>query len=99
MGKPKLETFRTALGRARRSRSEIPGSPYQPGQRVKVVGPNAPGDIDQDMCAPYLQCEGTVRELRYGMGCGDRYPNDPMIFVQLDDGRNYDFWHNELVAL
>lgn len=83
----------------RQFRSEVKGAPYQPGQRVNVVGPNAPGDIDEKMCAPYVGSSGTVTELQYGTGCADSYPADPMILVTLDDGRRYQFWHNELVSL
>ena len=80
----------------RKHRGKVVGAPYQPGQRVKVIGPNAPGDVDEEMCAPYLGCVGVVEELRYRTGCGDRFPQEPMILVLLDDGRRYDFWRNEL---
>jgi len=81
-----------------RIRGYVFRAPFQCGQRVKVKGPNRPGDIDEEMCAPYVGCCGVVQWLRYQTGCGDRFPDDPMICVELDDGREYDFWHNELLT-
>lgn len=70
------------------------GAPLPVGARVVVVGADEP-----DMTDEFLGAVGRVAELHYRTGCSDAFPNDPMILVFLDDGRNYQFWHNELERL
>jgi hypothetical protein len=75
---------------ARKRFDPILGSPYQPGEVVRVV----PGD---DGSVPeYIGGVGVVLYLEYDCGCGQTFPCDPMIGVRLDDGREYEFWRDEL---
>ena len=39
---------------------------------------------------------GIVEYLEYNCGCGQIYPNEPMIGVKLDDGSEHEFWFEEL---
>ena len=43
--------------------------------------------------------EGTVEYLEYECGCGQSYPDDPMIGVRFDDGVVEEYWQEELVIL
>ncbi len=39
---------------------------------------------------------GEIKHFEYESSCGQTYPGDPMIGVQLDDGKRDGFWHEEL---
>lgn len=75
-------------------REHVEGSPYQPGERVLVADL-----VDQDV-ADLSEClgrRGTVEYLEYSCGCGQSFPDDPMIGVRLDGGDEaIDFWKEEL---
>lgn len=72
-------------------REPVPGAPRQPGDRVVVVRV-----IDPTASAEHVGQLGSVVHLEYGCGCGQRYPDDPMIGVELDDGTAEEFWRDEL---
>lgn len=72
------------------------GAPYQPGQRVLVVASIEPQVAD---VSEYIGFTGTVEHLEYSCGCGQKYPDDPMIGVRFRDGRLEEFWFEELTAL
>lgn len=71
----------------------VPGAPLQPGMCVQVVDA-----IDEDICdvRPWLGKVGMVRYLEYSCGCGQSYPDDPMIGVEFCNGTKQEFWQEEL---
>jgi len=71
----------------------VDGSPYQPGDRVRVVQTIDPEVVD---LSAYVGRTGQVEHLEYDCGCGQSYPADPMIGVRFDDGNLIEFWHEEL---
>jgi hypothetical protein len=78
---------------ARPVRSLVEGSPYQPGQQVLVVQA-----IDVDICdvGEFVGKRGVVEHLEYSCGCGQSYPDDPMVGVRFADGDLQEFWREEL---
>jgi hypothetical protein len=76
----------------------VEGSPYQPGQRVKVVDAI---DITPPCTnvTEYIGLFGIVDYLEYSCGCGQHFPEDPMIGVSFSDGRQMEFWAEELAPL
>ncbi len=91
-------------------RERVEGSPYQPGDRVKVVRA-----IDQEVhdVSRFVGHTGTVEHLEYDCGCGQRYPDVPMVGVKFgieedatfdvgrlfwpeDEERLEEFWPEEL---
>lgn len=89
----------------------VPGSPFQPGDRVRVVqildetvtATDLGLDPDADIEAYLVGRAGVVHHLNYDCGCGQRYPDDPMIGVLLDgcaappDPSEWpEFWPEEL---
>lgn len=82
-----------ALLGARPVRDNVPGSPYQPGDAVKIVH-NI--DVDVSDLRHLVGRRGRVDYLEYDCGCGQSYPGDPMVGVVLEDGLNCEFWPEEL---
>lgn len=70
-----------------------PGAPFQPGDLVSVVKV-----ADHTVDPVYVGKRGRVRYLEYSCGCGQRFPDDPMIGVELD-GRVEEFWRDELAMV
>ena len=73
---------------------QVSGSPYQPGQRVRVVGAI---DIDIYDVSMHVGKIGRVTDLYYPDKSG--YPMDPMIVVEFQDGSGDGFWTDELAPL
>lgn len=71
----------------------INGAPLQIGDEV-VVTNNAPGDatFDDSFCG----AKGIVVYFEYDCGCGQTYPNDPMIGVRFVNATLEEFWKEEL---
>lgn len=74
-------------------REPVPGAPYQPGDLVRVVA-----ILDSTADAALVGAVGRVVHLEYSCGCGQRYPDDPMIGVELDGGVREEFWRDELAT-
>jgi hypothetical protein len=72
----------------------VAGAPFAIGQKVLVRRL-----IDQTGPRRFLKKEGTVEYLEYSCGCGQHYPNDPMIGVRFPGGELEEFWPEELKAL
>lgn len=79
--------------RADRVRVPVAGSPYQPGDLVLVVDAV---DIDIHDLSKYIGQRGQVEHLEYSCGCGQHYPDDPMIGVRLTCGELIEFWPEEI---
>lgn len=78
-------------GGARPIYEPVPGAPWQPGDIVRVVA------IADDAASPeHIGKTGRVTYLEYSCGCGQSYPDDPMIGVELAGGKVEEFWREEL---
>jgi hypothetical protein len=76
-------------------RQRVPGAPFQPCQHVTVVS-STEGDCPLIGVSKYIGKFGTVVYLEYSCGCGQSYPNDPMIGVEFPDSSQQEFWAEEL---
>lgn len=80
---------------ARPITSNIEGSPYQPGQNVLVVD-SIEGDDPLVGVTEFIGKSGIVTYLEYSCGCGQKFPDDPMIGVRFPDSTMQEFWAEEL---
>ena len=71
----------------------IEGAPFKIGQRVKILD-NPSNDYTFDN--KFANKVGEITQFEYESGCGQTFPSDPMIGVQLDNGKQDGFWHEEL---
>ena len=69
----------------------VEGSPFQPGETVKVVSV-----VDETVAPTYIGHTGLVVYLEYDCGSGQTFPNDPMIGVQFPDLPMEEFWQEEV---
>jgi hypothetical protein len=83
------DPLRAAMG-ARPIWIAVDGSPFQPGDRVRVVQV-----LDDTVDDTVVGLAGVVLYLEYSCGCGQTYPHDPMIGVDLGE-RVEEFWREEL---
>jgi hypothetical protein len=72
---------------------DVVGAPFRIGDAVKVVS-LSDDTADEDL----LGCQGSVLYFEYSCGCGQTFPNDPMIGVQFGE-RTAEFWKEELSVL
>lgn len=83
---------------ARPVKIAVPGAPFQPWDRVVVVAsvetPSSGASVEE-----FIGRSGTVSFLEYSCGCGQSFPGDPMIGVAFEDGRQEEFWREELRRL
>ena len=69
---------------------DVDGAPFKIGDAVKVVSLS-----DDTADAEFLAQQGQVLYFEYSCGCGQTFPNDPMIGVQFGK-RTAEFWKEEL---
>lgn len=74
--------------------NDVAGAPYKIGDRVRVVR-----GTDETFDGAYKGRRGAVAYFEYKCGCGQTYPNDPMIGVRMADGQCAEFWAEELALL
>lgn len=74
----------------------IPGAPFIIGDKVMVL--NNPNN-DETFNNDFSNKQGIVEHFEYDCGCGQSFPDDPMIGVRFDDKRIEDFWKDELQLL
>jgi hypothetical protein len=74
-------------------REPVAGAPFQPGDRVIVVDA-----IDEDVhdVSALVGRSGDVDYLEYSCGCGQSFPDDPMVGVEFADGVHEEFWSQEI---
>jgi len=72
---------------------DVEGSPLRIGQRVLVVK-----GTDETFSQEYVGKTGTVVYFEYSCGCGQTYPNDPMIGLRFADGTIEEFWREEVCS-
>jgi hypothetical protein len=73
--------------------SDVPGAPFRIGEAVMVISAT-----DETCDAQRIGMRGTVLFFEYSCGCGQTYPEDPMIGVKFADGTREEFWREELVS-
>jgi hypothetical protein len=71
--------------------ANVPGAPFKIGQRVRVLRL-----VDDTGESSFLGKSGTVEYLEYSCGCGQLFPEDPMVGVRFPDGILEEFWRDEL---
>ncbi|MGE4513187.1 MAG: hypothetical protein AB7E26_05135 [Chryseobacterium sp.] len=64
----------------------------------KVLILNNPNN-DETFNSEFSGQEGTVKYFNYDCGCGQTYPNDPMIGVEFSGGKKEEYWKEELIQL
>ena len=64
------------------------------GSIVKVIK-----GTDETFDTRFLHRVGVVEYFDYDCGCGQSYPNDPMIGVKFPEGVTEEFWSEELAEL
>jgi hypothetical protein len=69
----------------------VHGAPSRIGESVRVHGSQ-----DETFDPSYKRRVGTIEYFEYECGCGQSYPNDPMIGVKFRDGKTAEFWAEEL---
>jgi hypothetical protein len=69
------------------------GTPFKIGESVRVVKIN-----DETGNRYFLYKQGHVAYLNYDCGCGQSFPNDPMIGVKFAR-KTEEFWKDELVSI
>jgi hypothetical protein len=74
--------------------NDVAGAPYKIGDGVRVVR-----GTDETFDLAYRGRRGIVAYFEYKCGCGQTYPNDPMIGVRMADGNCAEFWAEELALL
>jgi hypothetical protein len=72
---------------------DVAGAPFRIGDKVKVVS-LSDDTADEDL----LGCQGSVLYFEYTCGCGQTFPDDPMIGVQFRE-RTAEYWKEELAVL
>jgi hypothetical protein len=83
---------------ARPVHHRVDGAPYQPADPVRVVMSAEQKGTLTDV-SDFIGRAGFVEYLEYSCGCGQRYPDDPMIGVRFADGALQEFWREELAPL
>jgi hypothetical protein len=69
---------------------DVDGAPFKIGDSVKVVSLS-----DDTADAEFLGQQGQILYFEYSCGCGQTFPNDPMIGVKFGE-RTAEFWKEEI---
>lgn len=77
-------------GTARPIYKNVPGAPFKIGAQVRFVKP-----CDDTADRQFIRKTGTVRYFEYSCGCGQSWPDDPMIGVEFANGVE-EYWKDEL---
>ena len=70
---------------------DVSGAPFRIGERVRVVSSK-----DETFDPHFIGRTGSVKYLEYECGCGQSYPDDPMIGVEFRARGTEEFWREEL---
>lgn len=73
---------------------DVKGAPFKIGTDIKVVKVT-----DSTFDQKYMGRTGRVIYLEYSCGCGQSYPEDPMIGVQFPNNDKEEFWREELIEI
>lgn len=72
----------------------IEGVPFKIGDKVRVL--NNPSN-DETFDKKYSGRNGEVIFFEYDCGCGQNFPEDPMIGIKFQNGKVEEFWKDELL--
>jgi len=72
---------------------DVLGAPFRIGQHVRVVAA-----ADETIDTEYIGKVGVVAYFEYTCGCGQGFPDDPMIGVRFGT-KTAEFWKEELIAI
>lgn len=98
-------TNSTPAGRNIPRRHNIEGAPFSIGQRVKITTLVDIETLDYLAIPPdeiedtLIGQEGTLEHYDYDCGCGQIFPDQPMIGIRLADDTLIEFWPEELAAV
>ena len=70
---------------------DVDGAPFKSGERVRVTDSK-----DETFDRSFKGRIGVVEYFEYECGCGQGYPDDPMIGVRFQSDRIEEFWAEEL---
>lgn len=84
----------TRCGQAKPLYRDVSGAPFKIGDRVRVAR-----GTDETFSHHQRGRLGTLSYFEYHCGCGQTYPNDPMIGVTFRDAAVEEFWKEELVLI
>src|SRR5882724_5888913 len=79
------------MARPRHIFADVPGAPFKIGAKVRVVQL-----VDETGNRAWRDRTGVVKYFDYDCGCGQSFPNDPMIGVESVRGKVEEFWKEEL---
>lgn len=72
---------------------DIEGAPYKIGEDVVIL--DNPSN-DETFDKKFVGRKGMIVFYEYDCGCGQTYPNDPMIGVRFSNGKIAEFWEEEI---
>ena len=76
--------------------NDISGAPFNIGDSVLILN-NPNNDLTFDEF--FIYKKGVVKYFEYNCGCGQSFPNDPLIGVLFPDKRVEEFWKEEIRSL
>ena len=72
---------------------DVDSAPFHIGDRVKVL--NNPNN-DETFDEKFVFKSGVIDYFEYECGCGQYFPEDPMIGVRFKNGTIEEFWKEEI---
>lgn len=75
---------------------DVMGTPFEIGQKVLIL--DNPSD-DETFDKQYAGRCGEIIFFEFSGGCGQSFPNDPMIGVKIDEQHMEEFWREELMLI
>ncbi len=72
----------------------IKGAPYEISNHVKIRFA-----ADETFDHKFLGRVGTIVHYDYSCGCGQSFPDDPMIGVEFNDNMIEEFWKEEMIHI
>jgi hypothetical protein len=91
-----LRVLRANMCKANPLFHNVKGAPFEIGDKVLVLdNPN----IDETFNPVFGLRRGLIVYFEYSCGCGQNFPEDPMIGIEFEDGRTEEFWKEELKFL
>ena len=71
----------------------VDGAPFKIGDKIKVL--NNPNN-DETFNKLFISKSGLVTYYDYECGCGQNFPDDPMIGVRFENGIVEEYWKEEI---
>ena len=75
-------------------REDVDGAPHGIGRTVRIVFAR-----DETFDKRFMGKIGEIVHYCYSCGCGQSFPDDPMIGVQFKSGKIEEFWSDEMKDL